>query len=343
MMDAGLSRPDAMTARTPSGRLTLRSIVLVVAVVAAVVFPQWAAASDHAFYVGFCTRVMIFVIAASSLNLLVGYAGLISLGHAAYFGLGAYAIAMLTVWSRALLPAWTTSAWVAWPFAMACSALLALIVGSIALRTRRVYFIMITLAFGQMVYYLFVGMGSFGSDNGMSLTGRSAIGFGLDLADDNTFYYVVLGLLLATFVALRSLVASRFGVVIRGICENEERMSAIGVPVFRYKLACFVIAAAIAGLAGALLANQNSYVSPGLLDWTRSGSLLVMVILGGAGYLTGGLYGAVVLLAFEEALSDYTSYWQFFVGLGIIVVVSVGSNGIASLLHRRRPSDGSTR
>ncbi len=315
---------------------TLRQALAVAATLVAVAFPTFADATGHAFYIGFWTRVMIFVIAVSSLNLLVGYAGLVSFGHAAYFGLGAYAIAMLTVWSGKGTPGWFTSAWIAWPFAMLCSALLALVVGSIALRTRQVYFIMITLAFGQMVYYLFIGMSTFGSDNGMALPRRSSIGLGLDLANDNTFYYVVLGLLLATLAAIRSIVRSRFGVVIQAISENEGRMSAIGVPVFRYKLACFVIAAAIAGLAGALLANQNSYVSPGLLDWTKSGSLLVMVILGGAGYLTGGLYGAVVMLVFEEALSDHTEYWQFFVGVGIIAVVSFGNDGIASLLHRRR-------
>ena len=314
------------------------AIAVTLAILVAVMFPGLATWAGQDFYVGFATRVMIFVMAVSSLNLLVGYAGLISFGHAAYFGFGAYAIAMLSVWSGKFLPTWTTSAWFAWPFAMVCSGLLALAIGAIALRTRQVYFIMITLAFSQMLYFLFVGMTTFGSDNGMSLRGRSPVGLGLDLADDATFYYAVLALLLAVLAALRSIVRSRFGVVIQAIAENESRMAAIGVSVYRYKLVAFVIAGAFAGLAGALLANQNSYVSPTLLDWTKSGSLLVMLILGGAGYLSGGIYGAVALLVVEEVLADYTVYWQFFVGIGILVVVLMGNNGIASLLHgRRRP------
>jgi branched-chain amino acid transport system permease protein len=337
-MPAAGSAVSAHGSRLRPPRLTRGLLAMATAILVAVMFPTAATWAGQDFYIGFATRVMIFIVAVSSLNLLVGYAGLISFGHAAYFGFGAYAIAMLSVWSGKYLPAWTTSAWFAWPFAMLLSGLLALAVGSIALRTRQVYFIMITLAFSQMLYFLFVGMTTFGSDNGMSLRGRSPIGLGLSLADDATFYYVVLALLLATFAVLRSIVRSRFGVVIQAIAENESRMAAIGISVYRYKLVCFVIGGAIAGLAGALLANQNSYVSPTLLDWTKSGSLLVMLILGGAGYLSGGIYGAVTMLVVEEVLADYTVYWQFFVGVGILVVVLMGNNGIASLLHgRRRP------
>ncbi|CAN5480984.1 branched-chain amino acid ABC transporter permease [soil metagenome] len=344
MMDSPstvLTTAPARAQATRDSRPLQRGVVGIALVIAlAFAFPTLAELLDQGFYIGFATRVMIFVIAVSSLNLLVGYAGLISFGHAAYFGMGSYAIAMLAVWSGKFLPAWTTSAWVAWPFAMLCSGVLALLVGAVALRTKQVYFIMITLAFSQMVYFLFIGMTTFGSDNGMSLKGRSPVGLGIDLANDNTFYYVVLALLLATLSALRSIVRSRFGVTIQGICENESRMAAIGVPVYKYKLVCFVIAGAIAGLAGALLANQNSYVSPSMLDWTKSGSLLVMVILGGAGYLAGGIYGAVGLLVFEELLVDHTEYWQFFVGIGILVVVLMGNNGIASLIHGRRKPPG---
>lgn len=323
--------------------LTARTFAVIVLVALAAAFPTIAAALDQGFYVGFATRVMIFMIAVSSLNLLVGYAGLISFGHAAFFGFGAYVIAMVTVWSGyQWIPAWATSAWVAWPLAMLGSGLLALAIGAVALRTRQVYFIMITLAFSQMLYFLFIGMTTFGSDNGMSLRGRSPIGWGMSLANDDTFFYVVLALLVAIMVLLRVIVRSPFGVTLCGIKENESRMAAIGVPVLRCKLVAFVIAGAIAGLAGALLANQNSYVSPTLLDWTRSGSLLVMVILGGAGYLAGGLYGAAALLVFEEILADHTEYWQFFVGIGLLVIVLMGNNGIASLIHRRpRPSRGS--
>lgn len=307
---------------------------LAVVIAAATAYPLAAVALGHDFYVGFATRIMIYVIAVSSLNLLVGYAGLVSFGHAAYFGMGAYAIAMLSVWAGGALPKWVTMAWFAWPFAMGCGALLALAVGAVALRTRQVYFIMITLAFSQMVYYLFIGMSSFGSDNGMSLGNRSPTGVGVDLGNDMAFYYVVLGLTVVTLLALGSIVRSRFGVIVRGISENETRMAAIGVPVYRYKLVCFVIAGAMAGLAGALLANQNTYVSPRLLDWTQSGSLLMMLILGGVGYRMGGVYGTVVMLVLEEVLSSHTEHWQACVGVGVIAVVLLGNNGIASMVER---------
>lgn len=298
------------------------------------VFPLAAQALDQGFYIGFATRIMIYVIAVTSLNLLVGYAGLISFGHAAFFGIGAYAVGAVTLFSVKSQADWLTSAWFAWPFAMACGAMLALIVGALALRTRQVYFIMVTLAFSQLVYYLFNGMKTFGSDNGMSLPTRSPLGLGLDLANDSTFYYVVLCLTVLTLVLLSIAVRSRFGVVIGGISENESRMSAIGIPVYRYKLACFVIAGAFAGLAGALLANQSNYIGPRILDWTQSGTLLMMLILGGVGYRCGGIYGTVLLLVLEEALSNHTEYWQFFVGLGIILIVLLGNNGIASLFER---------
>ncbi len=297
-------------------------------------FPWVADALDQGFYVGFATRMMIYMIAVTSLNLLVGYAGLISFGHAAFLGIGAYAIGALTLVSAKAQPQWMTSAWFAWPFAMLAGAALAAVVGGLALRTRQVYFIMITLAFSQLVYYLFNGMKTFGSDNGMSLPVRSPVGMGLNLADDLTFYYVVLFLTVLTLLLLALVVRSRFGIVIRGISENESRMSAVGIPVYRYKLTCFILAGAFAGLAGALLANQSNYVSPRILDWTQSGTLLMMLILGGVGYRCGGIYGTALLLVLEEALSSHTEYWQFFVGLGIILIVLLGNNGIASLLER---------
>jgi branched-chain amino acid transport system permease protein len=311
-----------------------QALVASLALVAAVMFPLIASAFDQAFYIGFATRIMIYVIAVSSLNLLVGYAGLVSFGHAAYFGFGAYTVGGLTLLAGQGWPQWMTSAWVAWPVAMLSSALLAACIGALALRTQKAYFIMITLAFSQMIYYLFIGMKSFGSDNGMSLPARSSVGLGLDLTNDTSFYYVVLIFTVATLLLLTLIVRSRFGVVVRGISENESRMSAIGVSVYRYKLVCFVLAGAIAGLAGALLANQSSYVSPRLLDWTQSGTLLMMLILGGVGYRCGGVYGTVLLLVLEEVLSSHTEYWQFFVGIGVIAVVLLGNNGIASMIER---------
>lgn len=309
-------------------------IAALIAIAVAIVFPLAATMLDQSFYIGFATRIMIYVIVVTSLNLLVGYAGLVSFGHAAYFGVGAYAVAAATLLGGDVLPKWVASAWISWPFAMLVSAVLAAAVGALALRTRQVYFIMITLAFSQMVYYLFIGMKSFGSDNGMSLASRSGFGLGLDLANDTTFYYVVFTLTAITLFLLAFVARSRFGVVMRGISENESRMSAIGIPVYHYKLVCFTIAGAFAGLAGALLANQNAYISPRVLDWTQSGTLLMMLIVGGVGYRCGGIYGAVVLLVLEEVISSHTEYWQFFVGIGLISVVLFGNNGIASLIEK---------
>ena len=326
-----LQLSNSPSARFLSPRQTLAASV---SLVAAVMFPLLASAFDQAFYISFATRIMIYVIAVTSLNLLVGYAGLVSFGHAAYFGFGAYTVGGLTLLAGQGWAPWITSAWVAWPVAMLSSALLAACIGALALRTQKAYFIMITLAFSQMIYYLFIGMKTFGSDNGMSLPARSPVGLGLDLANDTTFYYVVLIFTSTTLLLLALIVRSRFGVMVRGISENESRMSAIGVPVYRYKLACFVIAGAIAGLAGALLANQSSYVSPRLLDWTQSGTLLMMLILGGVGYRCGGVYGTVLLLVLEEVLSSHTEYWQFFVGIGVIAVVLLGNNGVASMVER---------
>ena len=341
-----MQTPDSLSDKAPAaappvpefqttGLLTAPQwIAALIAITTAIVFPMAATALDQSFYIGFATRIMIYVIVVSSLNLLVGYAGLVSFGHAAYFGVGAYAVGTATLLGGDVLPKWVASAWVAWPFAMLVGALLAAAVGALALRTRQVYFIMITLAFSQMVYYLFIGMKSFGSDNGMSLASRSGFGLGLDLANDTTFYYVVFALTAITIFLLTFAVRSRFGVVMRGISENESRMSAIGIPVYRYKLVCFTIAGAFAGLAGALLANQNAYVSPRVLDWTQSGILLMMLIVGGVGYRCGGIYGAVLLLVLEEVISSHTEYWQFFVGIGLISVVLFGNNGIASLIEK---------
>jgi len=284
-------------------------------------------AGQH-FYVGLATRILIFAMAASSLNLILGFGGMVSFGHAAFFGLGAYAVAVL-------MEQGIVSAWIAWPAAIAIAALAALAIGAVSLRTRGVYFIMITLAFAQMVYYLAISLKAYGGEDGMPLASRSVIAPGVSLASDTTFYYVVLALLALVLLALRRIVNARFGRVLQAIRENEPRMQALGYPVYRYKLAGFVIAGAIAGLAGALIANQNGLVSPNLLSWPQSGALMVMVILGGVGHLHGGLVGAVVLLSLEEALSAQTVHWQLGVGLALLAVVLFAPNGVMSFARRR--------
>jgi branched-chain amino acid transport system permease protein len=288
-------------------------------------FPLAATALDQQFYIGLASRLLIFALAATSLNLILGFGGMVSLGHAAYFGAGAYTVGILMQHN-------VVSGLISWPVAVLVGGLFALLIGAISLRTKGVYFIMITLAFAQMMYYIFVSLKAYGGEDGLNLPSRSVIG--LDLSSDTAFYYVVLTLFSGSLLVVYRLVNSRFGRVIQAIRENEPRMEAIGYPVFRYKLVCFVIAGALASLAGALMANQNMMVTPNLLHWTQSGSLMVMVILGGVGYLSGGILGAVVMLLLEEILAGYTIHWQLALGCILLLVVLALPNGLASIVDR---------
>lgn len=292
-------------------------------------FPVVMQAINESFYTGFACRIMIYAIAASSLNLILGNGGMISFGHAAFLGSGAYIVAIM-------MEEGISSAWMSWPAAVVASALFALVIGAISLRTRGIYFIMITLAFAQMMYYIFVSLKAYGGEDGVNLASRSDPGFGLNLKDDFTWYYVVMVLMIGTLYLLHRLIHARFGRVVEAIRENETRMEAIGFPTYRYKLVCFVIAGGICGLAGALLANQNGFVSPKLIEWTQSGNLMIMVILGGVGYHYGGIIGAIVLLVLEEVISAYTIYWQLPVGIILLAIVLYAPSGIVGLFDRRR-------
>jgi branched-chain amino acid transport system permease protein len=278
---------------------------------------------DQGFYVSFASRVLIFALAATSLNLVIGFGGMVSFGHAAFFGAGAYCVALLAANG-------VNSAILAWPLAAAVAGLLALLIGAVSLRTRGVYFIMITLAFAQMVFYLVLSLKSWGGDDGLSLLQRSTFG-ALDLKDDVSFYYVVLTLLTFALAGLDRLAHSRFGRVIQSIRENETRMEALGYPVFAYKLVCFVIGGALAGLSGALLVNQSGLASPNLLHWMQSGTLMVMIVIGGVGSVFGGVVGAVVLLLCEEFLVEITVHWQIGLGMFLLAVVLWAPLGIAGL------------
>ncbi len=281
----------------------------------------------------FFTRIMIYAILALSLDLILGYGGMASLGHAAFLGIGAYTVGILARYG-------IQSAIIAWPLAMAASMLVALFIGVVSLRTSGTYFIMITLAFAQMLYYFFVSLKGFGGSDGMPLPVRNTLGGIMDLGRHATFYYVVLLTMLAALGLSHRIVHSRFGMVIGGIRENEQRMRSLGIATFRYKLTCFVIAAALAGLAGALIANQILYVSPALLHWTRSGEILIMVVLGGMRTLVGPMLGAMALLIAEEVLSSMTEHWMILLGPLMIVVVLSGRTGIYGLLTKGSRSHG---
>ena len=319
----------------PGERARVRGLArhwsLVTLVVLFIAFPLAAKHWHQVFYVGFATRILIYALAVTSLNLILGFGGMVSFGHAAFFGVVAYTVSIL-------MEEGIASAWVSCPLAVLVSALFALAIGAVSLRTRGVYFIMITLAFAQMIYYLSVSLRAYGGEDGLTLRTRSRLGMGVDLSNDVTFYYLALGILAAGLYLMRRLLDARFGQVIQAIRENETRMEAIGFPVYRYKLICFVIAGAAAGLAGALIANQNSFVSPTLLQWTQSGTLMVMAILGGVGYLWGGVLGALVFLVLEEVLSAYTIYWQLGVGMVLLAVVLYARNGLAGVLARLLPA-----
>ena len=297
--------------------------------IALVLLPVLAQAWGQGFYVGVASRILIFALAATSLNLILGFGGMVSFGHAAFVGVGAYAAGIL-------MQNGLHSASLALLVAFAAAAGFALLIGAISLRTRGVYFIMITLAFAQMLYYLMVSLKTFGGDDGLSLEGRFSLGFGLDLSQDATFYYLVLALATLVFLAVHRLLNSRFGHALQAIRDNETRMAAIGFPVYRFKLMAFVLAGALAGLAGALLAHQGGFVSPSMMQWSESGMLMVMVILGGVCHLYGGLVGAVVFLVLEELLSSVTIHWQFGLGAVLLAVVLLAPNGLLSLRLRRK-------
>jgi branched-chain amino acid transport system permease protein len=309
-----------------------RVLALVVGVLLLVLVPPVAALTNQPFYVDLVRRMMIFAIAAVSLDLILGYGGMVSFGHAAYLGLGAYAVG---------IPAFhgIQNGFLQLGLAVAASALVALVIGAISLRTSGVYFIMITLAFAQMLYYLGISLETYGGDNGMRLAARSRFGGPIDLAQPATFYYFVLAILVLLLVLGQRLVDSRFGMVIRAARSNEPRTRAIGFSPFRYRLTAFVIAGGAGGLAGALLANQTEYLTPDFMHWTRSGEIMFMVILGGMGTLFGPVIGAVALLLLEDVLSALTVHWQIVLGPILVLVVLFAKRGLLGLLPGAAPHD----
>jgi len=326
--------------------LTARNALVVGVVALLALVPVYAATTGNYFLMSLFTRIVILAMAAVSLNLIMGFGGMVSFGHAAYLGIGGYVIGILAKEG-------VNSGFLQWPLALAVSALFALIVGALSLRTRGVYFIMITLAFAQMVYYVAIGLDRYGGDDGMTIYKRSQFGDWISLSNKTAFYYLCLGLLLVTAYLVWRIVNSRFGMVIQGARSNDRRMRAIGFPTYRYKLVCFIIAGAICGLAGALLANHTDFISPAIMHWTRSGDLIVMAVLGGMGTVFGPVFGAVALVALEEALpaviravtlpflggdaaARVAEYWQLVLGPLFLLVVLYARGGIDGLITGAR-------
>jgi branched-chain amino acid transport system permease protein len=312
---------------TPS--LTVRNVAIVALLAALVLLPLYTGLSGNRFLLTLFTRILILALAATSLNLILGYGGMLSFGHAAYLGIGGYSVGMLAHEG-------IVSGFVQWPVALGASALFALIVGALSLRTRGVYFIMITLAFAQMAYYVCAGLARYGGDDGLTIYQRSQFVTPIDLSNKTQFYYVCLALLCASIYLVWRLMNSRFGMVIQGSRSNDLRMRAIGFPTYRYRLICFVIAGTLCGLAGALLANHTDFVDPAMMYWTRSGDLIIMVVLGGVASPFGPLIGAVALLVLEEVLSGITEYWQIILGPMLLLVVLFARGGIDGLLQKVR-------
>ena len=297
-----------------------------------VALPPVALAIGQPYYLDLIRRIMIFAIAAISLNLILGYGGMVSFGHAAYLGIGGYAVGILAFYG-------IDNGLVQWGTAIVGSALAALAIGAVSIRTSGVYFIMITLAFTQMLYYLGISLEQFGGDDGMRLRTRSEFPL-LDLKDPVQFYYVVLGLMLLSIFVVSRLVNSRFGMVLRAAKSNEARSLAIGFSPYPYRLAAFVIAGAMGGLAGALLVNHTSYLTPDFMHWTRSGEVMFMVILGGMATSAGPVLGAFALLLVEDMLSAgapfafVRQHWQLFLGPLLVLSVLFFRRGLAGIFGR---------
>lgn len=306
-----------------------RFVLPLVLLVALAAFPLVAPLFGMEFYIGFVRRVLIMALAAASLNFILGFGGMVALGHAGFIGVGAYTVV-------AFADAGVTSAWVMWPMAALVAGLVAALIGTVALRTRGVYFIMTTLAFAQMLYFIAVSLRTYGGDDGYTLSARPTLGLGVDLANESTFYWVVLVLVALALGWMHRATRSRFGHALMGIRDNETRMRALGYPVFRIQLVAFAIAGAVAGLAGALLAGGNGFISPGAMHWTQSATLVVMVVIGGLGRSWGGPVGAAVWLLLEEVLKQYSEYWHLPLGLLLIAVALWAPKGLAALSRRKK-------
>ncbi len=308
--------------------LNKTKITVLIAMFAALsVLPPIFEAIDEPFYLALASRIMIFAIAAISLDLILGYGGMISFGHAAYIGLGAYAVAILNFYE-------IENGYLHLIVAIVGSGVVAAIIGAISLRTGGLYFIMITLAFTQMLYFLGISLEEYGGDDGIN-TFRSSFGEWVDMNDNTTLYYFILLLLgLCTLVAWR-LVNSRFGMVIRGAHSNEARMQAIGYPVFRYRLVSFVISGAMCGVAGFALANLTEFVTPDFMRWQRSGEIMIMVLLGGMGSLFGSILGAAAYLLLEDVLAGLTQHWWIIFGPLLLIIILFAKEGLWGLLPGR--------
>jgi branched-chain amino acid transport system permease protein len=305
---------------TISGRIY--ALLLLVLACAPFIF-EWA---NQPFYLDLLSRALILAIAAISLNLILGFGGMVSLGHAAYIGIGAYCVGIPSYYDF-------YNGWLHLALALSVSAGFALVTGAISLRTKGVYFIMITMAFSQMAYFIFLSLEEYGADDGLVIYSRSEFPEWLSMDSSTGLYYWIFVVLLLALLLTHRLVYSRFGRVIVGSKYNEQRMQALGFNTYRYRLACYVIAAMICSVAGMLLGNFTSFISPDMMGWTRSGELIFMVIIGGTATLFGPLVGTIAFVLLEEFLSAITIYWHLIFGIMLVLLVLFGKGGIHGWLQ----------
>lgn len=304
--------------------------------------PFIADMTSNSFITNMATRFVIYALAAVSLDLVLGYGAMISFGHAAFFGIGGYVVAILgfhmdlgeTIFGWA----GSNSALIVWPLAMLLAALIGLVMGFLSLRTSGVQFIMITLAFAQMLYFVLVGLVLYGGDDGLSVSVRNVIP-GLDVENATVFYYVCLALMTVWVWICRRIVNSPFGMALRGFKQNERRNINLGYAPMRYKLTAFVISAAGTGLAGALWANYALYASPDMAAWLKSGEFMAMIVLGGMGSIFGPILGAAVYLGLEQTLTAWTENWMLFLGPILVLVILYAKRGLFGWLAGSSSND----
>ena len=304
--------------------------------------PVYAAITGESFYVTLFSRILIYALAGLALNFVLGFGGLVSFGHALYMGLGAYAVGILSFHG-------ITNGWAHLGAALAIGAIFATVIGAIVVRTGGMTFIMITLAFAQMGYFLTVSLRQYGGDDGLTIDTRSDLGL-IDLSNNTVLYYAIFASILGALWLFNRILGARFGFVVKGIKSNERRMRALGFNTFRYKLVAYVLSAMVCTLAGFFLANFTKFASPSYMQWSVSGELIVIVVLGGMATLFGPILGAVVLLLLEEILQGLrpgiyppleevlSKHWQFVIGIFVILVVLYAKRGVYGFLAGgRRP------
>ena len=311
-----------------------RTALTVLVIGSCAIAPIAAGLLDQPYYINLFARLMIWAIAAISLNLILGYGGMISFGHALYLGIGAYTVGIYSYYD-------INNFYVQLSTALGIAVLVAAIFGGISLRTRGVYFIMITMALTQMIYFLAISIEEYGSDDGLIIYVRSELGTDLVSFDNPVHrYYLIFAVMIACVYFSHRLIRSRFGYVIRGIKSNETRMEVLGYPTFRYRLVCFIIAGVMCAIAGVLSANVEKFVSPDIMHWTRSGELIFMVVLGGMASIMGPVTGALVFWLLSEFLSRITEHWHLIFGPFLILVVLLSPRGIDGLLSAKRSRHG---